>query len=159
MKTCVFAGTFDPITKGHAFVIDSCLKMFDKVIIALGKNVDKKPMFSLEERKEMISLVYKDNKRVQIEEFDGMLIDFMNKFNVDINVRGIRDKDDYKYELTMERFNRDMKNDLMTIFIPTPSELVHVSSKAIRNIIDLKGEYGKYLPEKVNEYIAKKIKS
>ena len=77
MKVCVFAGTFDPLTNGHKFVIDSCLKMFDKVVVAIGVNVDKSPMFSLDKRKQMILDTYSGESRVEVKEFDGMLTDFM----------------------------------------------------------------------------------
>lgn len=155
MKVCVFAGTFDPLTNGHKFVIDSCLKMFDKVVVAIGVNVDKSPMFSLEQRKQMILDTYSGETRVEVKEFDGMLTDFMKNNGITINVRGIRDMDDYKYETTMERYNRDMLDDLITIYIPTPKDLVQVSSKAMRDIIKLKGDCSNYLPKAVAEAIKK----
>lgn len=153
MKVCVFAGTFDPLTKGHAFVIDSCLKMFDKVVVAIGVNVDKKPMFTLEQRKNMIMQTYKGEKRVEVKEFSGMLADFMKDNGILVNVRGIRDVDDYKYETTMERYNRDMNGQMITVYIPTPKELVHISSTAIRNVIKLKGDLTNYLPKEVIQVI------
>ena len=153
MKTCVFAGTFDPLTNGHAFAIDSLLKMFDKVVVAIGVNVDKNPMFSLEDRKQMILNTYAGNDRVEVKEFNGMLVDFMKENNILVNVRGIRDIDDYKYETTMERYNRDMYPEMVTIYIPTPKDLVQVSSTAMRNIIELKGDCSKYIPKAVNDYI------
>ena len=153
MRTCVFAGTFDPLTNGHAFAIDSLLKMFDKVVVAIGVNVDKNPMFSLEDRKQMILNTYAGNDRVEVKEFNGMLVDFMKKNDILVNVRGIRDIDDYKYETTMERYNRDMYPEMVTIYIPTPKDLVQVSSTALRNIIELKGDCSKYIPKAVNDYI------
>ena len=156
MKTCVFAGTFDPITKGHAFVVNKCLEVFDKVVVAIGVNPDKKPMFSLEQRKQMITLAFKGEKRVEIATFEGMLTDFMKKNDIQVNVRGIRDMDDYKYETTMERYNRDMYPEMTTIYIPTPKELVHISSSAMRNILGLKGDASEYLPQGVWEFIKEK---
>lgn len=155
MKVCVFAGTFDPITKGHAFVVNKCLEMFDKVVIAIGVNTDKSPMFSLEDRKKMISLAFNGEKRVEISTFTGMLTDFMKENQIKVNVRGIRDIDDYKYETTMERYNRDMYPEMTTIYIPTPKELVHISSSAMRNILALKGDASEYLPNGVWEFIKK----
>lgn len=153
MKTCVFAGTFDPLTNGHAFAIDCLLKTFDKVIVAIGVNVDKNPMFSLEDRKQMILNTYAGNDKVEVKEFSGMLVDFMKQNDILVNVRGIRDMDDYKYETTMERYNRDMYPEMITIYIPTPKDLVQVSSTAMRNIIELKGDCSKYIPKAVNDYI------
>ncbi len=156
MKVCVFAGTFDPFTKGHAFVVEKCLETFDKVVIAIGVNTDKNPMFSLDDRKQMISLAFKGEKRVEIATFTGMLVDFMKKNDIKVNVRGIRDIDDYKYETTMERYNRDMYPEMTTIYIPTPKELVHISSTAMRNILELKGDASEYLPKGVLEFIKEK---
>ncbi len=153
MKVCVFAGTFDPITKGHEFVIEKCLEMFDKVVVALGVNQDKTPMFSLEQRKQMISLAFSGEKRVEVKEFSGMLTDFMRENGIKINVRGIRNQDDYKYETTMERFNRDMYSDMITLYIPTPNDLVYVSSTAIRNILTMGADASGYLPQAVCDYI------
>lgn len=153
MKVCVFAGTFDPLTKGHEFVIEKCLEMFDKVVVALGVNQDKTPMFSLEDRKKMISLAFANQERVEIAEFSGMLTDFMKEKGIKINVRGIRNEDDYKYETTMERYNRDMFKDMITLYVPTPKELVHVSSSAMRNILSMNADAGEYLPKNVNDYI------
>ena len=153
MKVCVFAGTFDPITNGHTFVIDKCLDVFDKVVIALGVNKEKSPMFDLETRKKLIKLAVGNNDKVEITSFEGMLVDFMKKNGIKVNVRGIRDIDDYKYETTMERFNRDMYGEMTTLYIPTPKELVHVSSSAIRNILELGSDASEYLPKAVCEYI------
>lgn len=153
MKVCVFAGTFDPITKGHAFVIEKCLETFDKVIVAVGVNVDKTPAFNLEQRVEMIERVYKDEPRVIVDTFSGMLVDFMKSKGVTFNVRGIRDVKDYEYETTMERYNRDMYPEITTLFIPTPKDLVYVSSTAIRNILNNKSDASKYLPDAVANYI------
>lgn len=153
MKVCVFAGTFDPLTKGHEFVINKCLEMFDKVIVAVGVNVDKTPMFTLSERKQMISLAFGGESRVEVKSFDGMLVDFMKEQGATINVRGIRDEVDYKYETTMERYNRDMYDKIITVYIPTPKELVHISSTAMRNIINLNGDLSAYVSQPVNQYI------
>ena len=156
MKICVFAGTFDPFTKGHAFVVEKCLEIFDKVVIAIGVNTEKNPMFSLDDRKQMISLAFKGEERVEIASFTGMLVDFMKENDVKVNVRGIRDIDDYKYETTMERYNRDMYPEMTTMYIPTPKELVHISSTAMRNILELKGDASEYLPENVWKFIKQK---
>ncbi len=153
MKTCVFAGTFDPLTKGHEFVIKKCLEIFDKVVVAVGVNVDKTPMFSLSERTEMIRKAFVGEERIEVQCFEGMLVDFMKAKGITVNVRGIRDIDDYKYETTMERYNRDMFCEMTTIYIPTPKELVHISSSAMRNIIELNGNIKEYVPESVSSYI------
>ena len=153
MKTCVFAGSFDPFTIGHEYVVKKALKAFDKVIIALGENVDKNPMFTLEQRINIISKCFEGEKGVEIATFKGMLVDFMKEKGVIFNVRGIRNEDDYKYETTMARYNLDAYPELVTLYIPTPSNLMHVSSSAMRNILKLKGKIKDYVPAPVEEYI------
>ena len=147
MKTCVFAGTFDPISKGHEYVVNKCLEIFDKVIVAVGVNVNKKPLFTLEQRLDIIKAMYKDNERVSVMSFDGMLVDFMKKNDILFTVRGIRNEEDYKYEDKMAQYNLDLSKEITTIFIPTPASLSYVSSSGIRNIIELKGDYTEFIPE------------
>lgn len=158
MKTCVFAGTFDPFSKGHEYIVDKCLETFDKVVIAIGVNVDKTPMFSLDERIEIIKSIY-DDERVEVASFTGMLTAFMKEKGIKFNVRGIRNEDDYKYENTMAKYNADMYPEMISVFIPTPNDLVYVSSTAIRNILDLHANAEKYLPEKAVETLDKIIKA
>lgn len=157
MKVCVFAGTFDPFTVGHAFVVEKSLELFDKVIVAIGYNADKKPRFTLAQRKEIIKAVYGNDDRVVIESYEGMLTDFMKERGVKYTVRGVRDKDDYKYESTMARYNEDMYSDCTTIYIQTPASLTHISSSAMRNIISLNGDISSYLPKKCQAVIKKFI--
>lgn len=159
MKICVFAGTFDPIQKGHKYVIDKCLEIFDKVIVAVGVNVNKKPLFSLEERLEIIKRVYDGNDRVEVDCFDGMLVDFMREKGVTVTVRGLRNQDDYKYETTMANYNKDLDSKITTLFIPTPADLSYVSSSGVRNIIELDADFSSYVPENVKEYITQLIKA
>lgn len=159
MKTCVFAGSFDPFTIGHEYVVNSALKSFDKVIIALGENVDKAHLFTLEQRKEIISACYGDNDRVEIATFSGMLVDFMKERGVYINLRGIRDIDDYKYETTMTRYNTDSYPELITLYIPTPKDLVHISSTAMRNILKINGKVDGYVPEKAVKLVKELAKN
>ncbi|MBQ9756714.1 MAG: pantetheine-phosphate adenylyltransferase [Clostridia bacterium] len=157
MKTCVFAGTFDPITPGHEYVITKCLTVFDKVVVAVGDNKAKNPLFSLDERLDLIKQTFSNEPRVEVKQFNGMLVEFMKENNITVNVRGIRNQDDYKYETTMSRFNLDMYPELLTMYIPTPVELEYVSSSAVRNIISLKTDCSKYLPKAIYPYIKKKF--
>ena len=154
MRTCVFAGTFDPFTTGHEYVVNKCLDLFDKVVIAIGVNVDKKPLFALEQRIEIIKSVYENDDRIEVVSYTGMLVDFMKENGIEVTVRGIRNEEDYKYETTMLRYNQDMYADCNTIFVPTPASLTYVSSSAIRNIISLKGDISPYVPEKAVKVIS-----
>ncbi len=157
-KICAFAGTFDPITVGHTYVIEKCLECFDKVIVAVGVNSDKTPLFTLDERMDMIRKAFKGENRVKVMAFEGMLVDFMKEQEITINVRGVRNNDDYKYEANMASFNLDMYPQITNIFIPTPQSLAHISSSAVRSIISYGADIDKYVPSSVVElYKAKRV--
>ena len=147
MKTCVFAGTFDPITNGHKNMIDSCLNLFDKVIIGVGVNEKKKPMFSVEDRVAFINAIYGSNDRVEVLSFSGLLVDFMKMHNASIYVRGLRNEEDYKYESVMAKYNKDLFKELTTVFLPTPEGLSYVSSSGVRALIQLGSDVKGYVPE------------
>lgn len=153
MKTCVFAGSFDPFTIGHQEVVDKCLEMFDGVIIAVLNNPDKNPMFSVEKRVDFINALYGNDKRVSVKCWNGLLVDFMRENNVKINVRGVRNADDYKYENNMTYFNTDMYPELITVYLPSKLSLSHVSSSAIRSLITAGGDAKDYIPEKIYSLI------
>ncbi len=148
MKTCVFAGTFDPFTTGHEYVVEKSLKLFDKVVIAVGVNNEKSPLFSLDERLKILKTIYADNPMVEVKEFNGLLVEFMKENGYEIYVRGVRNEEDYKYENNMHKFNLDFYSDLITVYIPTPNQLEHVSSSAVKSIIKMRVGYERYLPEK-----------
>ena len=157
MKTCVFAGTFDPLTNGHVYVINKCLQTFGKVIVAVGANHDKSPTFTLSERVDMIKQTFTDNPNVVVKEFNGMLVEFMKEENVQINVRGIRDEKDYNYETQMAKYNQDLYPEITTLFIPTPAELEHVSSSGVRTIMGYKTSADKFVPPVVAQKIKEKF--
>ncbi len=157
-KACVFAGTFDPITVGHTYVIEKCLECFDRVVVAVGVNSDKKPLFSLGQRIDMIKSAFNGRSGVEVREFSGMLVDFMKDNGITVNVRGVRNNDDYKYEANMASFNLDMYPDITTIFIPTPQSLAHVSSSGVRSIMSYKADVAKYVPKSVVDEYEKTIR-
>lgn len=160
MKKCVFAGTFDPLQKGHEYVIEKSLQIFDKVIVAVGVNVSKTPYFTLEERIEIIKSAFEGDDRVEVESFDGLLVDFIKEKGITVSVRGIRDQKDYEYETTMANYNADLYPQLTTLYIPTPARFSYVSSTGVRNIIELNSDFSEYIPkkalDKVKEILIKK---
>ncbi|MBE7087013.1 MAG: pantetheine-phosphate adenylyltransferase [Clostridiales bacterium] len=159
MKTCVFAGTFDPVTTGHEDMIIRCAKMYDKVVVAIGKNGEKLPFFTLEERVEILKSAFKDYKNVEIATFDGMLIDFMKERNIKINVRGLRNERDYTYETEMACYNQDYYPELITVYLPTPKNLTYVSSSAVRKIIAIGADVSEYIPSGAVKVVKEIIKS
>ena len=159
MRSCVFAGTFDPITVGHAAVIDDCLKLFDKVTVVIAENKEKSPMFTLEERLSFIRAAYGGESRVEVTSCSGLLVDFMKSRGETVDVRGIRNADDYKYENLMSRYNSDMYPQLITVYSPTPPSVEHVSSSAIRSVIKLNADFSFYVPEKAYPLIVKALRT
>ena len=157
MKSCVFAGTFDPVTIGHTEVIDRCMKLFDKVNIVIADNPDKSPLFSAEDRIKFLSATYKGCPQVEISVCKGLLVDYMKENGETINVRGIRNAEDYKYENVMTCFNSEMYKDLITVYIPTPSSISHVSSTSIRKIINIGADFSAYVPEAAYALIKESI--
>jgi pantetheine-phosphate adenylyltransferase len=158
MKTCVFAGSFDPFTTGHLYVVNKCLEIFDKVVVLVGVNVDKKPLFPDRVRVDAIKSIFNNNEKVVVDTFSGMLTDYMKKNNIFYTVRGLRNQDDYKYENTMAQYNLDLFPEISTIYIPTPLSLCHISSTAIRNIINSKGDFSNYVPESSLEILTNYLK-
>ena len=138
MKTCVFAGTFDPITIGHLEIVEQALEKFDKVIVALGVNPEKKPTFSKEVRKEILESVFKDNPRVEVCAFDGYLVDFMKQNNITTTIRGIRNATDLEYEKIMDNNNRAMYPEIETVFLPCSAKTKNISSTLVREKLQKK---------------------
>lgn len=160
MKTCVFAGTFDPVTTGHEDMIKRCAKLYDKVVVAIGKNGEKKPYFTTEERVAILKKAFENDNKVEVATFDGMLIDFMKERGIKINVRGLRNESDYTYETEMACYNEDFYPELITVYLPTPKRLSYVSSSAVRKIIAIGADVSGYVPKLavplVNQIIASK---
>ena len=158
MKTCVFAGTFDPPTKGHLDVLEKSLEIFDHVVVAIMINPEKKPFFNQSERKKLMEKMLEDYENVEVVLYGGMLVNLLKDYDTKFYVRGIRNTDDYKYETTMHYYNHDMYEDIITIFIPTPQDLSYVSSSALRELISMDADFSHYVPSSIYEDLKKLVK-
>lgn len=156
MKKCVFAGTFDPFTVGHADTVEKCLRLFDEVIILLAENKGKQCMFSFGERKEMICALYKKEPRVRVEAWNGVVVDFLKKENTPFYVRGLRNTVDFEYENANFYASRDLDKEMITLYIPSEREHVHVSSTLVKNCIAFGKPYENYVPSEIYAYIQKR---
>lgn len=156
MKRCVFAGTFDPPTLGHCHVIDCALTIFDEVVVGILINPQKTPTFSLEERKEMLSLCAKNDPRVKVITFGGTLVDLLDEYETPFYVRGVRNGTDFDYENADLYVSKRLKPDLCPVIFPCPQELAHISSTAVRSLLKFGKPTDGYLPEAVQEYIEKR---
>jgi len=132
LRTAVFAGTFDPITKGHEYVINKALESFDKIIVVVADNVSKTPTFSSEERLGFIQRVFNGNERVEATIHHGLMMDFMKQYNLTHYVRGIRNNTDLSYEKKMLDFNKSVYPELSTVFIYSPEKFNKINSTAVR---------------------------
>ena len=161
MRIAVYPGSFDPITKGHLDIIKRASKMFDKVIVAVVKNQSKKPMFSFEERRELImrsveSVGWVDN--IEVEEFQGLLVDFMHQHNSKIIVKGLRFVSDFEYEFQQALTNRKLDEEIETMFMVTCYKYSYLSSSIVKEICMLGGDVTDMLPEAIIEDVSEQIK-
>ncbi|MBO7736570.1 MAG: pantetheine-phosphate adenylyltransferase [Clostridia bacterium] len=135
MKKCIFAGTFDPPTLGHDDTISQALKIFDEVVIAILINPAKTPLFTLQERKQMLSLLYGNNSQLRIIEWQGAVVDLLEKENTPFYVRGLRNTVDFEYENANLYANRQLKEDIITVYLPAKQEHIHISSTLAKGCI------------------------
>ena len=146
MKIAIFPGSFDPITKGHQDIIERALPLFDKIIIAIGKNSAKKYHFNLEERTQFIELTFNNNPKIKVISYTGLTIDFCKSVNANYILRGIRNSADYMYENSIAQMNKAMDNDIETIFMPTIPELAAINSTIVRDILINGGNVEQFVP-------------
>ena len=149
MKKCVFAGTFDPPTTGHKNVIDTCLEIFDEVVVGVGINTAKTPMFSADERKALLEKLYGGEKRVRVVLFVGASVDLLESENTRFYVRGLRNTVDFEYETADHFASKKLKKDLVTLYVPAEQESLHISSSLVRNSRKFKKDFLSYVPEKI----------
>ncbi len=156
IRKCVFAGTFDPFTNGHEDTVRKCLRLFDEVIIAIAQNTRKQYMFSAEERKEMIGAVYEDEPRVRILVWDGVIVDLLKREQTSFYVRGLRNTVDFEYENADFFASRDLDKEMITLYIPSERENLHISSTLVKNCVRFGKPYEGYVPAAVYKYMRNK---
>lgn len=155
MKKCVFAGTFDPPTKGHTKIVETCLEIFDEVVVAVLVNTSKKCFFTVEERVELLEELYAGEKRVKVLSFDGAAVDLLEKENTRFYVRGVRNTVDFEYENADYFASRKLKDDLIEIYIPAEQDELHISSTLVRNSVRFGKEYRDYLPPQIADKVCR----
>jgi pantetheine-phosphate adenylyltransferase len=148
-RICLFPGTFDPITLGHVNIIRRAVGLFDKLIIGIGINANKQPMFTLEQRQQWIADIFKDDPRIESAVYQGLTIDFCKKTGAQYMLRGIRYVSDFEYERAIADMNHTLAPDVETIFLTSAAQHATISSTLVRDVIRNGGDARQFLPEVV----------
>jgi pantetheine-phosphate adenylyltransferase len=156
-RLAVYAGSFDPVTLGHVDLIDRASKLFSDVVVAIGIHPTRKPLFSIEERIELVQTVAKDYANVRVASFDTLLIDYCRNIGARVIVRGLRAATDFEYELQIAHANADLFPEVDTIFLPTRTKHGFVSASLVREIATHHGDVSRYAPPAVCAALAKKF--
>lgn len=149
-RIALFAGSFDPFTRGHEAVVEEALRLFDEVVVAVGANVSKHSLLSVEDRCRLIEEVYSDNNRVSVTSYSTLTGDFAREVGATVLVRGVRNTVDFEFERTIELTNRQLFPELTTVLLPTPVEYMHISSSMVRELLAFGRDVKEYLPQNIN---------
>ncbi len=159
LRIAIYPGTFDPITNGHLDVIERACKLFDGLIIAVAKSSSKNPLFSLDERVEMVNLAMREsqsiNVKVRVHSFENLIATFAKEQGANILVRGLRAVSDFEYELQMGYANASLNPALETVYLMPSLQNAFISSTVVRSILSHGGEIGHLVPKAVKEFIAR----
>jgi pantetheine-phosphate adenylyltransferase len=156
MKIAIYPGSFDPITKGHLDILKNAAEIFDKVIIAVAHNGEKKGFLSVDERVMLIKKSITEFDNVEVDSFEGLTIEYAKKHNAEILIRGLRAVSDFEYEMQLSQTNSALSSDIKTVFLTTKPKYNFISSSTIKEIFNNNGDISKFVPQAVFEYLTAK---
>jgi pantetheine-phosphate adenylyltransferase len=148
-ELAIYAGSFDPVTNGHLDLVDRASRLFNQVIVAVGINSARTPLFTIEERLELLTSVCRPYPNVTVQAFSGLLINFARSIGARVIVRGLRAGSDFEYELQIAHLNADLAPELDTVFLPTRTNYGFISASLVRDVARHGGEIERYAPKEV----------
>lgn len=149
-RIALFAGSFDPFTRGHEVVVEEALQLFDEVVIGVGENVSKRSLLSVEQRCRLIEDLYRDNQAVKVASYSTLTGDFAREVGATVLVRGVRNTIDFEFERSIEATNRQLYPELTTVLLPTPADYIHISSSMVRELLAFGRDVSDYMPQGVD---------
>ena len=149
MNICVFPGSFDPLTVGHVDIVTRAMPLFDKVVVALGENTQKKYLFKREMRMKWLHNVFDPMDKVEVQQYDGLTVSYCKKLGAKYMLRGIRNASDFDYEKTISQLNNIIGDGIETVFFISKPEYSHISSTIVRELIIGKGNVRSFIPEEI----------
>jgi pantetheine-phosphate adenylyltransferase len=157
MKVAVYPGSFDPLTNGHVDLIRRGTRIFDRVLVAVLVNTEKAPLFTVDERIEMIRAIFRRHTRVKVKAFSGLLVDFLRVERANVVVRGLRVVSDFEYEFQMALMNRKLDPEVETIFLTPKEDLSYLSSRLVKEVHRLGGDVSGLVPSIVHRALGRKL--
>ncbi len=157
MKKVIYPGTFDPVTFGHIDIIKRAQDLFDSIVVTVAINPSKTPLFSVEERVELLKESLKDYKNISVDSFDGLVVDHAHNVGATGIIRGLRAVSDFEYEFQMALMNRKLAEDITTVFLMPHEKYTYLNSSIIRNLASLKSDVSDFVPPVVKEALIKKF--
>jgi pantetheine-phosphate adenylyltransferase len=158
MKIAIYPGTFDPITNGHIDIAERAVTLFDKVIVTIAVNSAKKPLFSIDERKELIRASLRHLPNVEIDAFEGLLMEYARMRRASAVIRGLRAISDFEYELQMALMNRKLAEEVVTVFLMPNVKYTYLNSTIVKEVASFGGDISGLVPDVVAEKLAEKFK-
>ena len=147
----VYPGSFDPLTNGHVDIISRGARLFDRIVVAILVNAEKSPLFTMDERVEITRAVFKEQPNVEVDTFDGLLVDYVERRSAQVIVRGLRAVSDFEFEFQMALMNRRLKPEIETVFMMPAEQYTYISSRLIKEVFSLGGRVEGLVPELVEQ--------
>jgi pantetheine-phosphate adenylyltransferase len=153
----VYPGSFDPLTNGHVDIISRGARLFDRIVVAILVNAEKSPLFTMDERVEILRHVFQEHRNVEVDTFDGLLVDYVERRQAQVIVRGLRAVSDFEFEFQMALMNQRLSPQIETVFMMPAEQYTYISSRLIKEVFSLGGRVEGLVPELVEERLRAKV--